>query len=53
MQEVCLHFHFWYTAEDQIMKVKGHFVFAGVQEMCDDVQCVQHSAASDKQSSLF
>lgn len=41
------------SAEDQIMKVKGHFIFAGGWEMCDNVQCVQHTAASDKQCSLF
>lgn len=41
------------SAEDQIMKVKSSFMFAGGWEMCDDVQCVQHTAASDKQPSLF
>lgn len=41
------------SAEDQIMKVEGHFTFAGGWEMCDDVLCVEHSAASDKQSSLL
>lgn len=35
------------------MEVKGHFVFAGGWETCDDVQSVQRTAASDKQSSLF
>lgn len=40
------------SAEDQIMKIESHFIFAGGWEMCDDLLCVEHSAASDKQSSL-